>query len=242
MVSCGAGMQKHYHMPQDTAGRSCVADCESKQIQCPVACLQEHPLNFQNGMDTNGLGRQLCMSGCSGNYDSCVVGCGATIEELPAGQVATGGSRPSAGGATAQAGELGVGDRVSCNWQSGGTYYDGRVGELRGGGRVFINYDDGDVEETDPGMCRVLSKAGGTRVSAAGSPGPAPAASPIATAPVATASAGGLAAGDRVSCNWKGGGTYYDGRVGELRPGGRIFIQYDDGDVEETTSDKCRRL
>jgi hypothetical protein len=151
-----------------------------------------------------------------------VIGCGARIETVAAGQQPGGGG----GAEMAAAGSLAVGDRVSCNWLGKGTFYDGRVGELRGA-NVYINYDDGDVEETSPGMCRVVSKA------------PASSAPPVAR-PTASSTAGGLALGDRVSCNWKGGGTFYSGRVGELRPGGRIFIQYDDGDVEETSPSMCR--
>jgi hypothetical protein len=45
-----------------------------------------------------------------------------------------------------------------------------------------------------------------------------------------------------VSCNWLGKGTRYSGRVAELRAGGRVFIQYDDGDQEETTPDMCQKL
>lgn len=109
-----------------------------------------------------------------------------------------------------------VGDRVSCNWKSSGTFYDGKVAELRVGGRVFIHYDDGDTEETSPGLCRI---AGGGPVAA-----------------------GSFRAGDRVSCNWRSAGRFYDGRVGELRALGRLFIQYDDGDSEETTPELCRSL
>jgi hypothetical protein len=192
-----------------------VRDCDAKHAQCPIDCLAQYPISFDGqGTDTNNLPRSMCNLQCDPNYDTCVTGCGARIETVAAGQ-APGGS--VAGGAGA--GQLAVGDRVSCNWKGGGTFYDGRVAELRGS-NVFINYDDGDVEETSPSMCRVLEKAGGTQV----------------------ASGGSLAAGSRVSCNWKGGGTFYDGRVGAVRPNGRVLINYDDGDVEETTPDRCRAL
>jgi hypothetical protein len=108
------------------------------------------------------------------------------------------------------------GDRVSCNWQSGGTFYDGKVADLRAGGRIFIQYDDGDTEETAPNLCRSVGKTGKP--------------------------SGPLRAGDRVACNWLSQGTFYSGRVAELRAGGRIFIQYDDGDQEETRPSLCRRL
>lgn len=234
---CGVGTQKIYHMPQDAAGRACVSECEGAQVKCPIDCLAQYPMNFQNGMDTNNLSRQLCMSGCSGNYDSCVTGCGARIETVAVGQQPSSGSASGSGsgsGELAATGALGVGDRVSCNWLGKGTFYDGRVGELRGA-NVYINYDDGDVEETSPGMCRLVTKAPGSRPAPELAPTPTPTPTPGTT----TAA---FAVGDRVSCNWKGGGTFYDGRVGELRAGGRVFIQYDDGDVEETSPALCRTL
>jgi hypothetical protein len=46
-------------------------------------------------------------------------------------------------------------------------------------------------------------------------------------------------AGDRVSCNWKGGGQLYKGRVARVQ-GGNIAIQYDDGDQELTTPGSCQ--
>jgi hypothetical protein len=143
-----------------------------------------------------------------------VAGCGTNIGNL--------GGMPGGGGGPG--GPLAVGDRVSCNWKGGGTYYDGRVAELRGG-NVFIHYDDGDTEETAPSMCRLLEKGSG-----AGSPA------------IASGGGNGFGEGARVSCDWKGGGTYYDGTVGAVRPDGRILVNYDDGDVEETTPDRCRTL
>ncbi len=44
--------------------------------------------------------------------------------------------------------------------------------------------------------------------------------------------------GDRVECNWKGGGKYYSGTVA-AKEAGKIFIQYDDGDKEHTYPDMC---
>lgn len=40
--------------------------------------------------------------------------------------------------------------------------------------------------------------------------------------------------GDRVHCRWKGGPVYYPGRIAQ-KDGGKIYIEYDDGDVEWTT-------
>lgn len=46
--------------------------------------------------------------------------------------------------------------------------------------------------------------------------------------------------GRRVSCNFQRAGTYYPGRIGQVRPGGAIHIEYDDGDREWTTMSACR--
>lgn len=43
-----------------------------------------------------------------------------------------------------------------------------------------------------------------------------------------------ITVGDKISCNWQGRGTYYDGTVTH-REGDNISVQYDDGDFEETT-------
>ena len=44
----------------------------------------------------------------------------------------------------------------------------------------------------------------------------------------------------KVSCNWKGGGTYYPGTIAKFEDG-KYFIQYDDGDTEWTTASYIRR-
>jgi hypothetical protein len=132
-------------------------------------------------------------------------------EETSAGMCqASLGKAPSVGGIFKQ------GERVSCNWQGGGTFYDGKVAALRAGGRLFIQYDDGDTEETSSTACRSPGNTG--------------------------KSAGPLRPGDRVACNWLKKGTFYSGRVAEVRAGGKLFIQYDDGDQEETQPSACRRL
>ena len=46
-------------------------------------------------------------------------------------------------------------------------------------------------------------------------------------------------AGSRVSCNWLGLGTYYNGTVA-ARMGSQLSIKYDDGDEEVTSSSRCR--
>ncbi|CAN5279234.1 hypothetical protein BH11PSE11_BH11PSE11_07310 [soil metagenome] len=48
-------------------------------------------------------------------------------------------------------------------------------------------------------------------------------------------------AGDRVECNWKGGGKYYKGQVGAAE-GDKLFINYNDGDKEHTSASMCRPL
>lgn len=196
-LSCGPGTQKVYRMPEDSAGRACVSDCDAKRTQCPLDCLAQYPISFNGqGTDTNNLPRQLCASQCGSTYDSCVTGCGARIEHVAAGQPPSGGNDGSgnAGGATpAGASSLAVGDRVSCNWKGGGTFYDGRVAEQRAGGRILIHYDDGDVEETTPDRCRVLAGGGGAPPPVAG---------------------GGLSGGYTiVSAANPGGGSGYTGTV-----------------------------
>ena len=47
-----------------------------------------------------------------------------------------------------------------------------------------------------------------------------------------------LRAGDRVSCDWQGRGTYYPGRI-RSRIERRIEIDYDDGDFEKTDIKNC---
>ncbi|RYE04120.1 MAG: hypothetical protein EOP61_01795 [Sphingomonadales bacterium] len=46
--------------------------------------------------------------------------------------------------------------------------------------------------------------------------------------------------GSRVTCNFKGAGSYYPGRIGQIRPDGSVYIEYDDGDREWTTTRACR--
>lgn len=46
---------------------------------------------------------------------------------------------------------------------------------------------------------------------------------------------------DRVECRWKNGSTWYPGVIVE-KTGNRVFIHYNDGDKEHTTTGKCRKL
>ncbi len=102
---------------------------------------------------TPALAGIVLLASCGpGNQSLGQTPCRENNAQVPA--TAAPGSEP-----LVRAGSFEVGDRVSCNWQSGGTYYDGAVGELRPGGRIFIRYDDGDVEETTPEMCHALGAA-----------------------------------------------------------------------------------
>jgi hypothetical protein len=47
--------------------------------------------------------------------------------------------------------------------------------------------------------------------------------------------------GTAIECNWKGGGSYYPGRITK-KSGDSIHISYDDGDEEDTTIGKCRSM
>jgi hypothetical protein len=102
-----------------------------------------------------------------------------------------------------------IGDRVECRWKNGSTWYPGVIVE-KTGKQVFIHYNDGDKEHTTTNKCRKVS----------------------------TAPAGSLRKGSLVSCYWKGGNTLYPGVIVE-KTGSQVFIQYNDGDKEHTTIDKC---
>jgi hypothetical protein len=63
------------------------------------------------------------------------------------------GDRGTAGFREVRAINWGVGTRVECNWKKGGTYYPGRIAAKRGE-TITINYDDGDREVAQIGICR----------------------------------------------------------------------------------------
>jgi hypothetical protein len=48
------------------------------------------------------------------------------------------------------------------------------------------------------------------------------------------------AVGSRVSCNFKGAGRWYPGTINRIDGGVGLRINYDDGDVEDTTTGRCR--
>lgn len=47
----------------------------------------------------------------------------------------------------------GVGSRLECNWKNQGKYYPGAIAQ-KNGDQIFVNYDDGDREQTVIGRCR----------------------------------------------------------------------------------------
>lgn len=108
-------------------------------------------------------------------------------------------------------GSLGKGSAVECLWKNGKTWYSGVIAE-KTGKQVFIHYNDGDKEHTTLDKCR--SKGG-------------------------AAPSGGMNKGSYVSCNWKGGGTFYPGVIAE-KTGDAVFIHYKDGDKEHTKLSMCR--
>ena len=67
-------------------------------------------------------------------------------------------------GQGADGGGLGVGSRVSCDWKSGGVFYNGTITK-KNGDQVHISYDDGDQEDTVISKCRPL---GGDKKAAYG--------------------------------------------------------------------------
>ena len=69
--------------------------------------------------------------------------------------------------APSPAGGLGVGSRVSCNWKSLGTYYNGTI-KRKNGSKVFIKYDDGDEENTRLSKCRALGGSSAGKGSSGG--------------------------------------------------------------------------
>ena len=153
-----------------------------------------------------------------------------------------------------------VGDTVYGNWKNRGLYYQGRVAR-RNGDKIRINYDDGDVEDTTIGLVRM--KLVHPRAKQVGCPVLARWAPDGYSYPgVVKEIKGGKylihyddgdkawvegrhvvpylpTFGDRVEGNWLGKGKYYKGRIAD-RKGKNVRIEYDDGDVENTTIDRVR--
>lgn len=151
--------------------------------------------------------------------------------------------------------DLKVGDVVYGNWKNKGLYYPGKLAR-RDGDKIKINYDDGDVEETTIAALRLKLIAPAARqvncaILARWGPD-----GYWYTGVVKEIKDGkrhihfddGDKAwvtddevigyqptfDDAVEGNWKAGGKYYPGRIAK-RNGEKITINYDDGDVEETS-------
>ncbi len=161
-----------------------------------------------------------------------------------------------------------VGDAVECNWKNGGKNYPGRVAAIDGG-KLFIHYNDGDKEHTTGAMCQPLAVAAnapldkGSSVECLWKGGKTWYPGVIAEktgkqvfihyndgdkehtsigkcrAKGAAAPTGSLGKGSPVSCNWKGGGTWFPGVIAE-KTGDAVFIHYNDGDKEHTKLSSCR--
>ena len=153
-----------------------------------------------------------------------------------------------------------VGDTVFGNWLNRGLYYQGMV-TSRDGDRIHILYDDGDEEDTTIGALRMKlecpdAKEVGCRVFARWSPDGYWYSGTVKDVKdgkylikwddqTETWLDGGDVAGyqptygDRVQGDWLGKGSYYPGRVAK-RNGEKVRIEYDDGDVEDTTISRLR--
>jgi nitrite reductase/ring-hydroxylating ferredoxin subunit len=114
-------------------------------------------------------------------------------------------------GGAAASGALVKGSAVECLWKNGRTWFPGVIAE-KTGKQVFIHYNDGDKEHTKVDKCRAR---GGVAPS------------------------GAMEKGSAVSCNWKGGGTWYPGVIAD-KTGDAVFIHFNDGDKEHTKLSMCR--
>lgn len=154
-----------------------------------------------------------------------------------------------------------VGDSVECNWKSGGRYYPGKVAATENG-KLFIHYNDGDKEHTTESMCRPGTARGsmaeGSSVECQWKNGKTWYPGVIAektgkqvfihyndgdkehtTVDKCRIRAGAMEEGSAVSCNWKGGGTWYPGVIAE-KTGNAVYIHYNDGDKEHTQLSMCQ--
>ncbi|MCC6215763.1 MAG: hypothetical protein IT376_12935 [Polyangiaceae bacterium] len=135
-------------------------------------------------------------------------------------RVVTGPSEPAAAAAFAP------NARVRCQWKNGGREYAGRVVGTSGG-RLMVDYDDGDKEAIAPSLCRGEADA-------------ARGAQRVVTGPSDVAAAAAWTAGTRVRCRWKDGSVEYAGTVVGAADG-RLLVDYDDGDKEAITPSRCRK-
>lgn len=108
---------------------------------------------------------------------------------------------------------FGVGDHVLCNWKSLGTMYHGWIG-AQAGNRITVYYGDGNIDQNTVDTCQLVAA--------------------VSSFPI-------LDIGDSVSCNWRGYGKFYGGKVID-REGGLVTVQYDsDNTRERITADLCKR-
>lgn len=96
------------------------------------------------------------------------------------------------------------GDWVLARFRNGNYWFPGVVQGVSGG-RITVQYDDGDRETLPVGLVRPYN----------------------------------WTIGSRVQCNFRGGGSWYSGRITALG-GSSLSIDYDDGDRERTTTGRCR--
>jgi hypothetical protein len=161
----------------------------------------------------------------------------------------------------ASLGELREGTRVLGRWQGGLDYYPGQI-TSREGEHVTILYDDGERETTSLSMVRVRrgesphSWRSGHRVLAQSQDddflypgtvakveedtlyvqfddGDRAQVSPERVMPLDV-----LRAGTHIECRWQGG-DFFPGRIAR-REGEQIFVQYEDGDREQTVIGMAR--
>ncbi len=99
--------------------------------------------------------------------------------------------------------KLAVGDKIKARWKGGVPWYTGTITELSKE-KVNVLYDDGDTEWV--GDLTLIKKIKLLKISK-------------------------LKVGDRIRGNWKGSGTWYNGKITKI-DGSKVHVQYDDGDAE----------
>ncbi|MEM7102733.1 MAG: hypothetical protein AAF502_06310 [Bacteroidota bacterium] len=107
--------------------------------------------------------------------------------------------------------ELDIGDKVRARWLKSSTWYNGKIGDYKDG-QYFIKYDDGDEEWTTIEYIELLNRPGKSSDEKS------------------------FSLGDRIKARWKGGSTFYNGKIAKIK-GSQYFIKYDDGDEEWTTAE-----
>jgi len=120
----------------------------------------------------DSVGSGTCAAGNTCQFESC--------------SITLGGMGVAKGAAVAPGkGGLAVGSRVSCNWKSGGVFYNGTITK-KNGDAIHISYDDGDQEDTVVSKCKLIGAASKRAFAAPAAAAPA-AAAPAAASPDAVA-------------------------------------------------------